>query len=125
MTPKKIAQRESLHPLVGTWVEEENPFDTTTVQYTIEAKGGRFRVAGVDEPGGVPLRISRLTWDGRRLRFVSLYPPTGHRAEHEFWVISKGRAKHRVTYSDEDGKRTVMELWKKRKPARGNRSPGA
>ena len=102
------------HPLVGTWIEEENPIHATTVVYTIRARAGRFWVSGLDESDGVSLRISDTTWDGERLRFVTLFPPTKHRASHEFWVTRKGRGKHKVRYSDEYGNHLTNENWKKR-----------
>jgi len=108
------AKVNSSHPLVGTWVEEENPFNTSTVVYTIKARKGSFCVRGVEEFDGVALRISSTSWDGERLRFVSLFPPTKHKASHEFWLTRRGRARYKVSYSDEDGKHTVSEVWKKR-----------
>jgi hypothetical protein len=108
---KRRAKVNSSHPLVGTWVEKENPF---TVVYTITARAGRFRVSGVDESGGIALRISNTIWDGEILRFVSLFPPTKHQAYHEFWLTRKGRGKHKVSYSDEDGNHMINETWKKR-----------
>jgi hypothetical protein len=36
------------HPLVGTWVEEDNPIDTTTVVHAITAKEGSFFVSDYD-----------------------------------------------------------------------------
>jgi hypothetical protein len=104
----------SNHPLVGAWVEQGNPHDTTPVVYTTTARAGRFRVSGVDESDGVPLRISNTTWNGEQLRFVSLFPPTKHEASHEFWLTTPGRGRHKIRYSDEDGNHTINEVWKKR-----------
>lgn len=108
------AKVNSSHPLVGTWVEEENSFNTTAVVYTIKARKGRFCVRGVDESEGVALRISSTSWDGERLRFVSFFPPTRHKASHEFWLTRRGRARHEVSYSDKDGNHTASEVWKKK-----------
>lgn len=105
----------SSHPLVGAWVEVENPFDTTSVVYTISAKAGRFSVGGVD-PDGVALVVSNTSWDGKRLRFVTVFPPTKHKASHEFWLTGRMRAGHKVTYSDSEGTRVVSERWRKRPP---------
>ena len=104
----------STHPLVGTWVEEENPIDTTTVVYTITARDGHFRVSGADESDGVALKISNTRWDGEKLSFMSFFPPTTHKASHVFQITAAGRAKHTVRYSDEYGDHTVEEVWKKR-----------
>ena len=96
--------------LIGRWVQEGSD-DVTSVVYTIKARAGRLSVSGVDESDGVALRISKTLWDGRRLRFATLFPPTGHRAMHEFWLIGARRAKHTITYSDSDGVHSVRETW--------------
>lgn len=101
------------HALIGTWVEESNPVDTTTVVYTIAIENGRFCVRGVDESDGVVLIVSASTWDGEILRFATLFPPTQHKASHEFKVVGNGRARHVTSYSDEDGDHVVEELWRK------------
>ena len=75
---------ERIDGLIGKWVEEPNRFDTATVVYTIRKRQSRVYVTGVDESDGIALKISRTEWDGRRLRFVSLSPPTKHRAAHEY-----------------------------------------
>ena len=110
----KNVKVDSSHPLVGTWVEEENPIDTTTVVYTITAQEERFCVSGMDESDGVLLRISDVSWDREKLHFVSLFPPTHHKACHALQATEEGRANHAVSYSDEYGDHRVDELWKKR-----------
>src|ERR1700683_4892962 len=99
--------------LIGKWVEEPGRWATAVVVYTIRKRQSRVYVTGVDESDGIALKISRTEWDGRRLRFVSLFPPTKHRAAHEFVLTGKARAKHKVTYSDETGEHTVDEVWRK------------
>lgn len=95
-------------------MEKGKKADITTVVYSIEADDGRFSVAGVDESDGTALRISNTRSDGATLNFVSLYPPTKHKANHEL-SLTKGAARHTVMWSDEDGDQTVVEVWKKRK----------
>ena len=102
------------HPLVGTWVQVENPFNTTTVVYTIKVRNRRFSVTGVDESDGSRLTTSNTSWDGKKLRFVSVFPPTKHKAVHEFWTSCRNRARHKVSYSDEDGDFIENELWARR-----------
>jgi hypothetical protein len=65
-------------------VEEGCPGDITSVVYTISLEGKLFRVQGIDKSDGIALRISAITWDGETLRFESLFPPTRHKAGHEF-----------------------------------------
>jgi hypothetical protein len=97
-------------------VEEGNPFNATTVVYTITAQDGHFCVSGVDESDGVILSITKTSWDGEELHFVSLFPPTNHISNHAFLLTGDARAKHKVSYSDEDGIHTVNEVWKTRLP---------
>jgi hypothetical protein len=103
----------TLHPLVGTWVQEENSINVTSVVYTIKARAGLFSVSGKDQAGGVAVRISNTTWDGEKLRCVAIYPSTKHRASHEFWLTGKDWAGHKIQYSDEHGNHTVNEIWKR------------
>jgi hypothetical protein len=112
MAPENMAV-DPRHALIGTWVQESNSVHTTTVVYRIAIESGRVRVEGVDESDGIELRISASTWDGEVLRFVSLFPPTRHKASHEFKLIGKGRARHETSYSDEDGEHIVEEVWTK------------
>jgi len=99
--------------LVGRWLEEENRWLVSKVAYTISIRAGHFHVCGIDESDGTRLRISNLNWDGDALRFATYYPPTGHHAEHRMQLIRKGRATHRVSYVDEDGRHVIDENWKK------------
>ena len=114
---KRHAYVKSDDPLVGIWEQEENPLHTTTVIYEIGVKKGRFIVRGQDEQDGTALKISRVTWNGRQLYFSSVFPPTSHRAEHVFRLIGRAKARHEVSYSDEDGTFVDEEVWIKRKPS--------
>jgi hypothetical protein len=78
------------HPLVGTWFEQGEASETTSVVYTISARGGQFHVSGVDESDGVELEISEVAWDGKNLRFVTRYPPNNWTASHEFSLNRTG-----------------------------------
>jgi hypothetical protein len=106
---------QSARPLVGVWEQKANPFDTTTVVYTIAVRNGLLSVSGVDEKDGTVLKISRMKWDGEQLCFSSFFPPTSHRARHVLRLIGRKEARHRVSYSDEEGKFLAEEVWKKRR----------
>jgi hypothetical protein len=108
---KKCFNLRAAMSFVGTWKEEENPIYTTTVRVTIATIDGVFSVSGVDESDGTVLKISHVGWDGEKLYFESLYPPTKHEASHEFVVVEEGRAKHTTHYSDKYGKHVVDEVW--------------
>lgn len=103
------------HSLVGTWEEAQNAADATPVVYTIALKGSSIVIGGVDESDGTALRISGVSWDGRQLRFNSLYPPTNHKASHVFRLTTKDRAIHTTTYTDDEGTWGGRERWRKRK----------
>jgi hypothetical protein len=111
---KKRKPVDLKHPLIGTWVQKENPFDTTAAVFTVAVKQGRFLVSGVDEGDGIAFKISSTRWDGERLHFVSFYPPTNHTARHALRLTGKGRANHRVSYRDEEGTFVDDQLWLKR-----------
>jgi hypothetical protein len=113
-SPKKAPHVPSTHPFIGTWVQTENPFHRTTVVFTVTVKAGHFLVRGVEEEDHTTFKISRVKWDGECLRFVSLFPPTNHKAEHVFRLIGRGRINHNVTYTDEEGTYTDDERWEKR-----------
>ena len=112
--PKKRPGVPSKHPFVGTWTQTENSFHRTTVVFTVAVEAGRFLVTGVDESDGTVFKISNTRWDGKCLRFISLFPPTNHKAKHSFHLIGKGRVNHKVTCPYEEGTYTVDEKWEKR-----------
>jgi hypothetical protein len=91
MSVAKTSNPSPSHPLVGTWGGVQNPVLTTTVTYTVRIRKGCFYVSGLDEDNGVALRISNISWDGEILRFVILYPPTKHKARHDFLLRGKAR----------------------------------
>lgn len=107
-------QDSASHLLVGTWEEAQNAMDATLVVYTIVFKGSSIVVSGIDESDGTELRISGVSWDGRQLRFKSLYPPTKHEATHVFRFSAKDRAIHTTTYTDAEGTWGGKEQWRKR-----------
>lgn len=114
MKRNSLRQRGSAsHSLVGTW-EEAPSADATPVIYTIALKGSSIVVSGLDESDGTKLRTSGVSWDGRELRFKSLYPPTKHKASHVFRLTAKGRAIHTTTYTDAEGTWGGKEQWRKR-----------
>jgi hypothetical protein len=110
---------QSARSLVGVWEQEANPFDTTTVVYTIALKTEILSVSGVDEANGTVLKISRVKWDGEHLCFSTFYPPTSHKARHVLRLLGKKKARHRVTYSDEEGNYVGEEVWKRRPSTAG------
>ena len=103
------------HPLAGTWQEVENSISETPVVYKIAVVDGRFVVSGIDESDGTKFKISDVRWDGAALHFMSLFPPTGHRAKHVLRPRRSGLIDHDVTS-------TAHELWRKRPQKRGKQA---
>jgi hypothetical protein len=95
------------HPLVGTWQEVENPISETSVIYKIAVIDGRFVVSGIDEKDGTKFIVLNTRWDGAALYFTSVYPPTGHQADHELRALKRGLVNRYVTSTD-------LEVWRKR-----------
>lgn len=115
MKRNSLQQRGSAsRSLVGTWEEAQNAVDATPVVYTIALKRSSIVISGLDESDGTKLRISGVSWDGRQLRFKSLYPPTNHKASHVFRLTAKDRAIHTTTYTDDEGTWGAKEQWRKR-----------
>jgi hypothetical protein len=107
-------RRSASDYLAGTWEDAQNAEDATPVVYKIVLKGSSIVVSGVGESDGTKLRISGVSWDGRQLRFNSLYPPTNHKASHVFRLTAKDRAIHTTTYTDDEGTWGGREQWRKR-----------
>jgi len=104
----------STHPMVGTWIQEENPFHRTSAVFKVAVKDGNFLVTGVDESDGTVFEISGIIWDGKALRFLSIFPPTKHKAQHAFRLVGKDRIKHRVSHTYEGETCSDDEKWIKR-----------
>jgi hypothetical protein len=100
------------HPLVGKWQEVENNVQETSAIFDVTVIKGQFVVNGIDETDGTKFRISNVRWDGKRLHFTSVFPPTGHRAKHVFQAIKPDLVNHWITYTD-------LELWRRRPPKEG------
>jgi len=107
---------------VGTWEQEPNLGGTTTVVYTILVEQGKFLVSGKDEEDGASLEVSRIKWDGKSLRFITVFPPTGHKSEHVVRALPKGKMSHHVSCIYADGEAFVDdEIWLRRTNKRRNK----
>jgi len=95
------------HPLAGTWKEVENNVLESSATFEIAVVDGQFVVSGTDVRDGTKFRISSVRWDGEKLHFTSVFPPTGHRVKHVVQAIKPGLMKHWITYTD-------VELWRRR-----------
>jgi hypothetical protein len=96
------------HPFVGIWEVVDSPIHKTSVVYGIKTVSGDLVVSGWDEADGEPLKVSGVKWDGETLHFITLFPPTRHKARHVMRLVGRGRATHDVD--------SFHEIWKKRSP---------
>ena len=87
------------HPLIGTW---EHPY--FLARWIVSASDDALVVEGVDSSTGEKFKISKLSWTSTKLKFSSLYPPTGRVVSHECRALSKRKMKVTLTYN-------VKEIW--------------
>jgi len=112
---RRGARVNSNNALVGTWEQEPNPGGATTVQYTILVEQGKFVVSGKDEEDGASLEVSRIKWNGKSLRFTTVFPPTGHKSKHVVRALPKGEMSHHVSCVYADGEAFFDdEIWRRR-----------
>jgi hypothetical protein len=112
---KDDAEAKLAEAFVGTWEEVPNRGGTTSVVYAIRVEGRKFVVAGVDEDTGESLKVSRIKWDRKSLRFTTLFKSNSHKCEHVVRVLRGGKMSHHVSgvyfggeaFSDD-------EVWRKR-----------
>jgi hypothetical protein len=84
--------------LEGTWRPDTEGW--STVQFTVRAGRSLPTVTAVDTHDGERLRVSRVSWDGRVLRFRVLTPSTKWAVDHEWHAGSKSTAKVRYTLTE-------------------------
>ncbi len=90
------------HPLVGTWITDEEDSDGA---FVIKAARGRFVVSGFCRSDGEKFKIAKTQWDGKSLCFESFMPSTGWKAGHVFRMRADGKIEHELT---------TWEIWKKK-----------
>lgn len=97
--------------LIGSWVHAA-PWDSDDyylAEYSIALRAGRPVVSAVDLNDGEKLKITKVTWDGKWLRFSSLMPSTGRVGVNEFRLNKNGTLESRFTF-------TVIETMKAAPP---------
>jgi hypothetical protein len=88
----------TMKALEGTWRPDVEGW--STVQFTVRAGRSVPIVTAVDTYDGERLRVSRVSWDGRILRFRVRTPSTKWAVDHEWHASSKGMAKVRYTLTE-------------------------
>jgi hypothetical protein len=87
----------------------------SSVVYTIFVERGKFLVQGKDEEDGTLLKISRIRWDGESLHFITVFPPTRHKAKHVLSALSMRKMSQHVSCTYADGEVfSNEEIWRKR-----------
>ena len=90
------------HPLVGTWVTEE---EDSRAAFVISVSRNKFRVSGFSRPDGEAFKITQLKWDGRALSFTARMPSTGWTTRNVLRLRRDGNANLEIT---------LFEIWKKK-----------
>jgi hypothetical protein len=97
------------HPLVGTWITEDEDSDAA---FVVKVLRGRFVVSGFCRSDGEPLAIKDTRWDGRNLSFEALVRSTGWKTRNVLRLRSDGKAELQFT---------LWEVWKKKDVKPGQR----
>ena len=93
--------------LVGTWGPDEE--GDSNIHFTVTRHGKSLAVTARDVYDGEVLRVQRIAWDGKVLRFETLTPSTGSTMSHELEATSASTATYRFT---------ISQPWKKLAAAR-------
>lgn len=96
----KTVQKD--HPLVGTWITED---EDSNLAFVIEVRRGRLHVSSFTRSDGEVHRIRNLKWDGKALSFDSVVPSNGWRTKVVFRTGPNHSAKVEFT---------LFEVWKKK-----------
>lgn len=108
MPAARARKKAEPHPLAGEWSCTEEGDSNLVV--AIDASGARLRVRVSDAYDGEAMRVSRVGWDGKALRFTTTTPSTGAVLEHELRPTARGRAAYRCT---------VVQRWARVDPPGG------
>jgi hypothetical protein len=100
------------HPLVGTWIAEE---DDSDVAFVISVEDNVFKVSGIYRSSGIPFDIYDVIWNGEALSFTARFQPTNTITKNVFRARTSDVA---------DLALTVYEVWIK-KEAKPGELPGA
>jgi hypothetical protein len=96
---QKISARKSKHPFVGVWEGEE---DDLRYEYTIIPTSSGFDVSIIDFVDGEELEVSKVNFEGKKLKFEAVMPSTGEHGYYIFKAISADKIE--ITY-------TLMQRW--------------
>lgn len=109
-------RRQPSHPLTGTWSCSED--GESNLEITISAKGAQLKVQARDAFDGEAMKISRVSWDGRALRFRTTTPSTKALLDHELVAGTRDQATYRCT---------VTQKWMRmpEEDARGGEPPSS
>lgn len=100
------------HPLIGTWVTEDEDSDAA---FVISAADEGFRVSGFSRSSATPFEISDIVWDGEALSFTARFPPADTVTRNVFRARSHAIA---------DLELTTYEVWIKKEVKPGELPAG-
>lgn len=86
--------------LLGKWAHAL-PWDSADYlsEYDVSLKKGQPSVSGVDANDGERFKISKVSWDGKCLRFTSFMPSTKRIGLNELRLKKNGRVESRFTFT--------------------------
>ena len=90
------------HPLIGTWIAEDEDSD---VAISIEVNQGLFSVSAFCRSDGEYFKVSNVVWDRTSLSFEALMPSTKTKSINKFTMRPDGNV---------DLELTIFEVWKKK-----------
>ena len=99
---RKVPKPTKTHPLVGTWITDEEDSNSA---FVIKVAGGKFAVSGFCRSTKERFKITRIRWDGVSLSFDAVFPSTAWKSGHVLQLRADGRMKHELT---------IWEIWKKK-----------
>ncbi len=90
------------HPLIGTWITDEEDSDTA---FRFSLENNKLRVSGFCRSSGEEFEITHVKWDGMALSFIARFPATDTVTKNLFRMRPDGRG---------DLELTNYEVWKKK-----------
>jgi hypothetical protein len=88
------------HPLIGTWVTDDEY--GSEVEYTIAPAADGFAVTATTTYDGEFAEIYDVKWDGDQLAFSAYWNSSGRFCKGRFLLLSENRVEFTFTYTDHE-----------------------
>ena len=93
---------ESNHPLVGTWITENEDSD---VEIKVDVSEGYFKISAICISDGEKFEVYDINWHENTLTFLTVMPSTKTKSTCTLSIRENGNA---------DFSLTTYEVWKKK-----------